>query len=702
MFCDNRSENKHSSVKNLNIPVGWPTGAYPDITTLDNYWTKSTRRASIVHEETHIVKISTSDTSLITINDSPVPGDVFSEALMNTVTGNNPSSGTSDSVYLIPEVWIYLEDSNLPLVVDSFLSNTQVRAKTKLLGTYIGSGYDNATSSIYRCRMVKVALSPQYFGTWTGGVGKDGTGYTATIKSKFSKNLNGNYPVTTYLRMQYKDTVGKWLDYVPTVVDGTVLANGIVDEYGFVEYIVTSLKENTEYTAYVSDKTGTSSSLEQLLTAGDTSSPFWYYANASTQPMRACSFRTPKPAKSKEPIRILTGSCNSSSCESISGASGSYDFVVWNGDNMYQDASQNLDDFVTRYESLMRNDYIWNVLVNNTNYHQADDHEVSDNYDTYICYTAGNTNKFLLTERENSLYNSIFANPSNAVYNLFTRSGSVGYTVANNGNLVSNQKIGYGYTAFNKALPCKPYNVDDVSRNYSVRWGAAEAIFVNSRPYLNEDGSVEYWKKRATVQPDGTINYLDEPDQFIPGPGLEFLKKTLLASKASVKLVFFSKKMMSPWIVHKEEIRKKFIEIGQGATNGTQEELDILWNKLYYTRGADQSDAYIDSINDFMNWIKSKNIKNVVFFSGDPHASTIQYINKDNCIMEACTSAIGTYRTAGVKAYFYGEPNGPNNLVAVNQNSFLEVNINPEDNTMQFIIKSSQNVYADLTIKLAI
>src|SRR5690606_42131978 len=97
----------------------------------------------------------------------------------------------------------------------------------------------------------------------------------------------------------------------------------------------------------------------------------------------------------------------------------------------------------------------------------------------------------------------------------------------------------------------------------------------------------------------------------------------------------------------------------------------------------EQVDCYTSQVDELMAWIKKKKISNVIFFTGDPHNTYIQYYDDNYRVLEICTSSIGNYRSNGNQGIFFGDPNLANrNLVALNQNSYADIEVDPKSKTM--------------------
>ena len=663
--------------------TGWPSGAFPDRTVLVNFHSSSTNRYTKIFEFKATCIINAFEGYNIRILDSPDPTLTFPVELMNIPKGDRINVGLQ-TVYSIPQVWVYVADLKLPYLITNFLDNKTAVADTRQLITGIPPSYGpQGQSMIYECRFVQVGISPMFYGSWIGGVTREANSedsYSATVISKFEVTSFGGVVVTvppmTYLRMQYRNesTNNRWLDVDnPDVLGGeSGLLINPCDENGYVHYIVKGLLADTDYTAFVSNVTPTSN-LVKLIQSGDTSSI--YFKNARTalpQPMTIPRFKTPPSDSSKRPIRILTGSCVDGSMEALDTLDQiNFDFAVWNGDNYYQDNGTTYQDFIRRYDSLFRNEYYWRSIMSQTNYFNADDHEVEDNWDTKIQFTSDNVANFQLTPIENTLYNGITANPANVPYIIWTRNGATGQQPI---QLSSNSRIRQAFDAFDRALPTMPYNKDHITRSYKESWGQVEAIFVNSKPYLYENNDVEYFKRHVLVHPDGTKEVLPGPNQYIPGPSLEFLKKSLIEAGSRIKVVFLSVHLATVYSKFKPEIREKFIQMARLTDPVVPlETINSLFDKLFLVREADRADAYAEQVAEFLEWIKKKGITNVFFMTGNPHNTTIEYLNKENCIVEICSSSFGNYRSNAYDSQFFGDPSDPKWILNVSQNTYADI-----------------------------
>lgn len=469
---------------------GWPSGSFPDRTRRVNFHSSSTERYTKIFEFNATCAINAVNTGptgsglppghIITINDSPDPNLVFPPSLMNMVTAELPN-GNREPVYHIPQVWVYVADLRLPYLITEFIDNKNAYADTRQLAQGIPPSYGpDGQTMIYECKFVAVGISPMFYGTWVGGVTRENNGtYSATVISKFEVTSFGGVtpqpPTLTYLRLQYRNssTDGKWIDINAPDVIGAVngLMEGGVDQNGYIHFIVRSLQPDTEYTLYVT-RVEPGSNFHTLLKGGDTSSVFFENARtALPQPMIPARFKTPPASDSTKKIRFFTGSCVDGTMEAIAGSQFiDFDFAVWNGDNYYQDNGDDYQDFIRRYDSLFRNFYYWHTVINQGNYYLADDHEVQDNWDTRIQFTADNANNFLITPTENTIYTNTNNIPEFRPYIIWTRSGGSGVQPV---QLSSKERVLQAYQAFDTALPTMPYNKDHISRNYSETWGQA-------------------------------------------------------------------------------------------------------------------------------------------------------------------------------------------------------------------------------------
>jgi hypothetical protein len=697
--------------------TGSPFGGHLLFYNNADFYGTSENRFNFYHEETHIcsIKTTTPETrSTITINPSPDPNAVFSDSLKNIPVGVNGPGG-NNYVFYTSEAWVYLDEQKLPLVVSSFDPDDPKVAYTDspLIGSFIDSGFEGGTEAIYKCRFVRVALSPAAYGSWAGGVYVQPNGKcTATIKSMFTFNdFRQSYPTDTYLRIMKRASDGKYVDYVPP--NALQLGNA-VDSEGINTYVVSDLDPDTFYSIYVEDITAYASdssavriyktAIKESFKTGDLSSIYFWANNGLPNAVRMTTFWTPAPRSSNDDVRFMHESCFAGTLDGFKDAYKiDHKFNVLNGDVYYQDNAARAPDFVRHYKSLLRNENTWNTLVSKGSYFLRDDHEVSDNYNTNIILTQGNVQEFQLTAPETALYNAIFTgNPANAPFNIYRRTNQFPI------GIVSNQRILEAFTEHDQIWPTRPANLT-YNDSWSVPWGKLEAIFINSSPFLDPNTlAVEYWARRARVQYPGTaqsdITYLNEPPQYIPGPGLAFLKNALLASKngsTMARAVFFSMDITLTFNGLYEQVRAKFVELARKADpSATLDFINGTFDKLFRSFNYDSPDGYHQQINELMAWIRENNIKNVFFFTGDPHVSHVSYIDRKYNIVSCCCSSIATYRASGYPLMFYGNKKINDVILTVARNSYADVNFSPSQKTLEINFRYGDDLRGSATIPL--
>jgi hypothetical protein len=696
--------------------TGSPFGGHLLFYNNADFYGTSENRFNFYHEETHICSISITSPqarATITINPSPAPNAVFSGELRNIPMGTGGPGG-NNYVFYTSEAWVYLDEQKLPLVIKSFdpVDHKVAYADSPLIGGFIDSGFDGNKTAIYKCRFVRVGLSPAAYGSWAGGVYVQPNGKcTATIKSMFTFNdFRQSYPTDTYLRMQKRGPNGKYIDHVP--LNALQIGNA-VDSEGINTYVVSDLDPNTFYSIYVEDITpySTDSSavkiyktaIKESFKSGDLSSIYFWANNGLPNAVRMTTFWTPAARSSNDDVRFMHESCFAGTLDGFEGAYKiEHKFNVLNGDVYYQDNAAAAPDFVRHYKSLLRNESAWTTLVSKGSYFLRDDHEVSDNYNTNIVLTQGNIDEFQLTAPETALYNKIFADPANAPFNINRRTNQFPI------GIVSNQRILEAFTEHDQIWPTRPANLT-YNDSWSVPWGKLETIFVNSSPFLDPNTlAVEYWARRAHVKYPGTsqsdITYLNEPPQFIPGPGLAFLKNALLASKNGVTMaraVFFSTDIKLTFNGLYDQVKAKFVELARKADpTATLDFINDTYDKLFRAFNYDSPDGYHQQINDLIAWIKKNDIKNVFFFTGDPHVSHVSFMDRANNIVSCCCSSIATYRASGYPLMFYGNKDLKDVILTVARNSYADVNFSPSKKTMEINFRYGDDVRGSATIPL--
>jgi hypothetical protein len=720
-------------------------GAYPDRTVLANFHSASDKRHTTVAEFRAVCRISVGDRYLFTINDSPDPNLVFPASIRNPVQAKRTPTGALENIYKIEEVWAIVEDLDQPLLIDlaSFTDRT-AKCTTRFLSGSIGTSYENNTA-IYNVTFKRVAITPMFNGTWAGAPSKYANGkYTVAVKTKFPTSATVPYPTAVYLKMMKQTEQGRWVDYVPAVqgstsplktgvaerrknpltkqiMEGDVAFSSVTTD-GNVEYIVEDLPAGTKFACFISD-VSSAADLISLVRDGDTTSDYYLMqVQKIPQPMLMCTFQTPPAEDSDENIRIMAYSCidgNMSAFKSFNEQVGEYHFKVGTGDNSYQDSCEDERDYELHYDGLHRNEHYHRMLVNGGNVMLADDHEVTNDWDSAIVLHQGNAAQFQLTGPEAALYNAIMGSSLYRAYVPFTRLANDGLKTS----VVDNAKIYDAYAAFDKSLPTMPPHKDHVSRNWSDRWGSVLALFVNSKPYLHHDGTIEYWKRRACVSqsPGGPqqITWVDASsgeklNQFIPAPGLQFIKDELLADKqlpghreASAKFIFFSGNVAPVYTPQQRAaFLEKFIQISASAVEDFPSSIaplaTSLFDKLWVQRRYDKTDlASSPDIVELVQWMKVNKIKNVFFVTGDPHNSTVQYLDRENVIVEACFSTLGNYRSSSITATFMGKPDNDRALFNVVENSWGDIDIDSRNRVATIRVLGEHGLLAAAKVPLA-
>lgn len=696
--------------------TGAPFGGHLLFYNVADFYGTSENRFNFTHEETHICSVSITSPlarSTITINDSPDPNAVFSDSLRNRPVGVNGPGG-NNNVFYTSEAWVYLDEQKLPLVISEFDPNNPKVAytDTPLIGDFIGPGFNNGQTAIYKCRFVRVALSPTSYGSWAGGAYTLPNGRCAvTVKSLFVKDdSRPSYPTDTYLRLQKLGPDGKYIDVVPR--NALKLGNA-VDSEGFCVYVLDDLDPDTYYSVHVSDITPYTNdssavrnykvAIKESFASGDTSSIFFWANNGLDYAVRTTTFWTPAPNTSDEDVRFMHESCFAGTLDGFKNAH-KYDhkFNVLNGDTYYQDNSNAGPDFIRHYKSLLRNDNTWLTLVSKGSYVLRDDHEVKDNYGNNIVLTNGNTSEFQLNAAENALYNATFASSTTAPFNIYRRINQFPL------GIVPNQRIVDAFKEFDQMWPARPayLNTND---SWKVTWGKLETIFINSSPFLNPDNlAVEYWNRRAIVSYPGTsandINYLNQAPEFIPGPSLAFLKNALLASKnknTMARAVFFSSDIKLTFNGLYDQVRAKFAQLARIADPSASESLiNTTYDKLFKAFNYADAEGYFEQILELVEWIKENDIKNVFFFTGDPHVSHVSYMDRKYNIDSCCCSSIATYRASGFPLMFYGNKDLDEVILTVARNSYADVTFSPKNKNMNIKFRYADEIRGETNISL--
>ena len=489
--------------KRSNVLVTKPTsgaaaGGAPRFLRTTDWYNTSEENFTFISEETHMCYISTTDglRDIVTINASPDPDAVFSKWLTEPITGPSvfgAGGSASNRVYTRDEVWMYLDQSKLPLVVSSFSSDAkQAFVSSGVVGNYADAGFSMPevtrdgtpvllpsglpkmmTVVIYPCRFVRVALSPNCYGSVVGAVGNyaDAQGRarcSATLIATFPKNYLDQFPAMTYLRMQKLVTVGKhghYVDYIPASPIRGSPGSPATNAYGMVRYELTDLDPDTSYAAWVVDITAYASdsstdrenkaNLKTLVydtvyfnalrsaNAGnascdmlETTKPvdlsesvlvdheaetnafdaskalFFWNANILAQPARLTMFETPPGPRSNKPITFIAGSCFAGTLDALKGAHDvPHMFNLMIGDKYYNDNSRgNFGDFIANYTGWLKNKHAQRTLISSALYTLSDDHENADNWFTNIAISRFNTSRYFLD-------NGAYFGPENTLYN---------------------------------------------------------------------------------------------------------------------------------------------------------------------------------------------------------------------------------------------------------------------------------------------
>jgi len=191
--------------------------------------------------------------------------------------------------------------------------------------------------------------------------------------------------------------------------------------------------------------------------------------------------------------------------------------------------------------------------------------------------------------------------------------------------------------------------------------------------------SIRYWARPSIVKPDGTIIFLNEPNQYIPNPALFFIMDALRNSTSLVKIVFFSKDLHLVWKKQYDEIKLRFFQIARAVDPAAPSTLiETIYNKVFRSFNFDNPDGYADQVGGLFKWIAENDIRNVFFFTGDPHVSYLRYENRDVNLVNCCTSAVSTNRASGYPLLLHSNIDVDDNLFSISLNSYAAVEVNVE------------------------
>lgn len=700
--------------------AGAPAGTFLGFSRAADFYFTSEEPIKVIFEYTAMCAISITDRTLFTINASPNAAAVFPDELTQPITGANFASVPGNTpVYYYDQVLAFHDDQKIPLFIESFPAPNQARTNAGIIGGFVGTSFNNNTTGIYKVKFVRVALDPSSLGTYSGGAQKTTVKKNGKCKERASMiikacflplnptlTVNPALPVDTYLRMQKQTKDGKWVDYIPP----NAIKTGEVDAQGFVEYVLTDLDPETKYTAYVADITVRSTDsattrrnktvLKQLYLNNPIASLYnniyWWNVNRIDQPTRLATFWTPFEKGSKRTLKFITGSCYAGTLDALQNATTDveYHFQFKNGDTYYQDNARTPDpnavppvpdtDFIEHYKGLLYVKSEREILQATGLYAIPDDHEISDNASTNSVFFPGNQSEFLLQGAEAVLYNAMFNTPNtvtspNAQYNVFPASNQFTY------NPLPNTRFIAAYKAFDQFWPARPIDADS-NKNFAVNWGETDIIGTWSQAAILDDLSVRYWARPSIVKPDGTIVFLNEPNQYIPNPALYFIKEALANSKATVKIVFFSKDLHLVWKKHYDQIKQRFFQIARSTDPTASNTLiETIYNKAFRSYNADSPDGYADQINGLFNWIKEKKIENVIFFTGDPHVSYLRYVDRKLNMINCCTSAVSSYRASGYPLMLQSNIDQDDTIMNISLNTYAGVEVDVENMQLTII-----------------
>lgn len=293
--------------------TGSASGPWTGFLRTTDWYNDSENNFNKIWDKTYMCQISTQNglRHIVRICDSPDPSATFSKKFTEPLVGTSEiGSGTarSNKLYWRDEVWMYLDKSELPYVIDSFSADgKQAYANCGVVGNYADSSYqapepdqhgnkmlcatgdyiddqfvapcydqegklltqgETAEAAlvpvvIYPCRFVRVALNSNCYGCTSGAVdvylneeGKKRV--SVTITATFAKNYLNQYPITTCLRLQ-KRTKRKnqelYVDYVPAHPIQGDAEHPAADEFGKVRYYVDDLDLDAHYSPWVLDIT---------------------------------------------------------------------------------------------------------------------------------------------------------------------------------------------------------------------------------------------------------------------------------------------------------------------------------------------------------------------------------------------------------------------------------------------------------------
>lgn len=680
---------------------GAPAGTMPLPYRAADFYGTSEKRFTVVHTEEHMCQISITSRDVVTINPSPDPNAVFSDFLVNSILNgiNGPSNLGNTGLPNVFKNYIgamFLDQHREPLFITGFRQDQQNRyticdLNSSAIGDFLGTAF-NGTTGVWNVRFEVWATTPMCFGTWPGSPCILPTGRASIIlNGLFPRDVQGNYPSDVYLRMQ-KVVNGKWIDYVPP----NPIQFNAVDSRGLAKFVLTDLDPGSYYTAYIADITiypsdsstyrGYKQAIIEFVAANDTDSIFFWNNNQLDQPKRLCTFWTPIPAGDRRKIRFMTYSCCAGTYDGFKDAFlKPHHFQVGNGDNYYQDNAEVREDdpgndFWQHYKAMLFVENYWSNLVAKAMFAQPDDHEVTDNANSIIAISPYNLAEFQLNNAENAFYNQLVAVPGNAKNIIFTRTNQFPRPP------VPNERFIQAFDEFYKFFAAKPLT-STPEHNFKQRYGESEVILINSQVKINEDRSVSYYARRVDAAYPGTspsdFTLLNEPNRLIPTSGYDYLKQALLQSTATVKFVFFSKNLSQIWDGHREEIRNEFFRMARLLNPAPSESLiQSTYDKLYRAFNYNNADGYFPQLDELLHFIRVNNIRNVFFFTGDPHVSFIEQLDVDQNVFNICTSAIATYRASGAPLLLSGNVDSKKFFMSLALNSYADVLFDPVANEL--------------------
>lgn len=318
-------------------------------------------------------------------------------------------------------------------------------------------------------------------------------------------------------------------------------------------------------------------------------------------------------------------------------------------------------------------------------YNVADDHEVSDNYQSYPALQGQQTG----TPIQVAISTAMSVNPTAKFYRLTFSPLSLapppsGYTILD-------PNIDTALAEFDRYVPNKFVG----GQNYGfVRWGQVEVIQLTSIPFRDPILGYVYYQVPSVSNPSGS---------FMRDDQLAFLVNRLTVSDAKVKLVIYSRVISLNFYTPSNiaEMKAQYVSIATGL-GYTASDAGSTFDAVLTVSENNFVEGYLTWYNTkFIPQLNATGAKNVFFFTGGNHYSTLSYLIPNSPFIELAVTSLGSAQSGGnPSGTRNGQPNNDSMIAYAKRNGFGEVTVSPKGNTITFSLVSIDGEQNSVTLAL--